>query len=157
MANATLPSEPVPSSEKMIESDRESPLQDLPRSSGTEDYLARIDQLRHQARNELNIPSESNDDRGPRVGGFSLMLFLFGQVIGIWALACGHVGAMIIGLMFSITGATIGCASLYYLMKSGNRQPHLSPTQHVNQGSSDHGPKPHSDKILDAKRRRVSA
>ena len=87
---------------------------------GGKDFIARIDVLRKQAREELVLADPISNEQ-PRTFGFCATLFVFGQIVSLWALANGHIAPMVIGLLFSVAGAAFGIASFV------TREPSVEP------------------------------
>ena len=94
------------------------------RLDGSKDFFARIDVLQQQAREELSLAGPDSIEQ-PRMLGLCATLFLFGQIISLWALVNGHVAPMVIGLLFSLAGAGFGIGSLI------NRRPVIETVEPV--------------------------
>ncbi len=81
----------------------------VPSSNGT-CYISRIDELRREARqHQVN---DSPATVPPRMAGFFLVVFVFGQLMSNWALLNSHYAAWLAGLIFSLAGITIALCSL---------------------------------------------
>ena len=68
---------------------------------------------RQQANEELML-ADSDSIEQPRMLGFCATLFLFGQIVSLWAMVNGHVAPMVIGLLFSLAGAGFGIGSVLH-------------------------------------------
>lgn len=113
MSNTTLPQDPTESA-KRPSSRGKTTFETISienRLDGSKDFFARIDVLRQQAREDLTLPDADSIEQ-PKMLGFCATFFLFGQIVSLWALVNGHVAPMVIGLLFSLTGACFGIGSL---------------------------------------------